>query len=754
MTTLHKSKSSEQTTTPALTRRDFLNRSAGVTFMIGAGGVISACSSEDAATSTAPPVVSSDSYTPNIWVTIFPDSTVEIKYSGTEMGQGSSTHTPMILAEYLDVDWQNVKVDTMTTHDQRYGNPFFQNNLYTAGSTMIMVFSEKMKVAGAQARKFLLYAVAEDWGVPVNELTTDLGVVSHAASARTISYGDIVATLSLPIEVAELEESDYIPAAEFRYIGKDLIRDDVADKSTGKAHYGMDVQVEGMSYAAVVRAPVEDETALSVDDAEALAVQGVTNIINMGHMVAIVGDSVEATKWGKAKLNISWSETSRFRQSESQATLEQYKKAATDLTISGPVWNETGDVKQAFDSADQIVDALYTSEPVYHAQMEPLNATAHVADDGLSAEIWVGTQTQSLSVLGAAETLGTTIDKITLHPLTMGGGFGRRSTLHQQYIDDALLISRALKRPIKVIWSREDDMESGLFRTATAQYMRAGFDTDGNLTAMHHRVSAPNNLPTMNPLRWADAAPKDVITMLGSESTTYDIPNHQAEHVVQEREARVCAWRGVGTSYTKFAVECFVDELAEHLELDPMEYRLQLCHNNSRMSNVLNELKAMSAWGEATVPEGRARGVAISGYSRSLSAGVVEISLEPSTGKITVHKVWAVGEAGLIVAPKNATAQLEGNIIFGLSSVLKERITIEAGVVQQANFNTYPILRMSEVPELDCKVLLTEHPSSGCGELGLAMIGPAIANALVGLTGKRIRHLPLTPEIVKAELNA
>lgn len=725
--------------------------------MLGAGGVITACSSEDVSMQSAQPeapVASSDPYVPNIWVTIFPDNTVEIKYSGTEMGQGSSTHVPMILAEYLDVEWQNVKVDTLAIHSLDHGNPFFQNNLYTAGSTMVMVFSDKMKVAGAQARKFLLHAVAEAWAVPAEELSTDLGVVSHAASARTITYGEVVSTLSLPVEVAELEDSDYIPASKFRYVEKGLMRDDVPAKSTGKAQYGMDVQVEGMSYAAVVRAPVEDETALTIDDAEARAVAGVTEVINLGHIVAVVGDSVEATKWGKAKLSITWSETSRFRQSQSLATLEQYKQAAIDLSITGPVWNETGDVKQALESADQIVDALYTTEPMYHAQMEPLNATAHVADDGLSAEIWVGTQTQSLSVLGSAETLGTTHDKITLHPLTMGGGFGRRTTLHQQYLDDALLISRELKRPIKVIWSREDDMESGLFRPAAAQYMRAGFDVDGNLTAMHHRVAAAECLPTMNRLRWEDSAPKDVITMLGSESTTYDIPNHQAEHVVQEREARVCAWRGVGTSYTKFAVECFVDELAEHLELDPMEYRLQLCHNNARMTKVLNELKAMSAWGEATIPEGRARGVAISGYSRSLSAGVVEISVEPSTGKITVYKVWGVGEAGQIVAPKNATAQLEGNIIFGLSSVLRERITIENGVVQQSNFNNYPILRMSEVPELDCKVLQTEHPSSGCGELGLAMIGPAIANALVGLTGKRIRHLPLTPEIVKAELSA
>ncbi|MBT5030750.1 MAG: xanthine dehydrogenase family protein molybdopterin-binding subunit [Proteobacteria bacterium] len=748
----HKRNSSESAASPEITRRQFLNRSAGVTFVIGATGIVGACSSDEPALEV--PMADSEPFTPNIWVTLFPDNTVEVKYSGTEMGQGSSTHAPVILAEHLDVDWENVNVHTVAVHDEAYGNPFFRNILYTAGSTTIMVFSEKMRAGGAQARKMLLQAVSDQWAVPVTELSTDLGVVSHAESDRTISYGEIVSSMPLPTEVPELEESDFKPASEFRYIGKDVMRQDVPDKSTGEAYFGMDVQVDGMAYAAVVRAPVEDETALSFDDSEAREVDGVTDVINFGHMVAVVGDSVEATKWGKAKLKIDWSETSRFRQSESQATLEKYTVAALDLGITGPIWSETGDAKQTLADADETVDALYTSEPVYHAQMEPLNATAHVSDDGLSAEIWAGSQTQSLTVLGSAETLGTTHDKITFHPLTMGGGFGRRSTLHQQYIDDALLISRDLKRPIKVIWSREDDMESGLFRPAAAQYMRAGFDAEGNLTTMHHRVSAPNCLPTMNPLRWAWAEPKDVITMLGSESTTYDIPNHQAEHVVQVRESRVCAWRGVSTSYTKFAVESFIDELAEHRGVDPMDYRLQLCHNNPRMIDLLNELKSMSNWGEADIPEGRARGLAVSGYGRSLSAGIVELSLEESTGKITVHKVWAVADSGQIISPKNSNAQLEGNLIFGLSSVLKERITIEGGVVQQANYNTYPILRMSEVPELDCKVLITDNPPSGVGETGLAMLGPAIANGLASLTGKRIRHLPLTPEIVRAELSA
>ena len=495
------------------------------------------------------------------------------------------------------------------------------------------------------------------------------------------------------------------------------------------------------------------ERPVSVDDTAAREVEGVTDIVVMDYGVAVVGDTVEATRWGKQALKVEWSTDSPFRTSNSAETLAEYEAQVTDLDNSGPAWSETGDVDAGLAAADQVLDAVYTSDTVYHAQMEPLNATASVSDDGLSAEIWVGTQSQSLSVIGSAETLGTTHDKITLHPITMGGGFGRRSPLHQLYLDDALLISKELKRPIKVIWTREDDLESGCFRPAAAQYMRAGFDADGKLLALHHRVGTSEVLPTMNRHRWEWAQPKDVIVMLGTESTTYDIPNHRAEHIVCERKSRVLAWRGIGTSYTKFAVECFMDELAEAKSTDPLEFRLQLCHNNERMTNVLNEVAAMADWSRPR-SAGRALGIAISGYSRSLSAGVVEVSLDESSGVVKVHNVWAVGDCGYVVAPKNAEAQLDGNVIFGLSSVLKERLTIRDGVVQQSNFHNYPILRITEMPEIESRILSTDYPSSGAGELGLAMIGPAIANALYTLTGKRFRHLPLTQEVVLETLRA
>ncbi len=730
-------------------RRQFLQGSMELTFAIGTTGLISACT--DGSQTTAEIVApDADPLSANIWVTINPDNSIKIMYAGTEMGQGSMTATPLILAEHLDADWDNVVVETVSVHDTAFGNPVFGNMLYTAGSTNVMVYFDKMRMAGTQARKVLLLAAAEHWGVATGELTTALSTIAHTASRRSMTYGEVVALGNFPAEIPQVDKTEFKPRSEYRYLGTDVMRIDVPSKVNGSAAYGMDVQVPGMSYAAVLRTPVEGERPIDVDDTESLEVDGVTNIVVLPYGVAVVGDTVESTLWGKEKLKVVWSEDSEFRNVSTAEQLDEYAATAKDLSVSGVTWFEAGSVSDVLNEATDVVDALYTTEPAYHAQMEPLNATAAVSADGKSAEIWVGTQTQSLSILGAAQALETTPDKITLHPLTMGGGYGRRSRLRQQYVDDALFVSRQLKTPVKVIWSREDDIEVGHFRTAAAQYMRAAFDANGQLTAIHHRVAAPTILETMNPLRWAAAEGKDVITMLGSENTTYDIPHHQAEHVMVNRSSRVLAWRGVGTSYTKFAMESFIDELALNRGTDPFQFRMQLCHKNPRMQNVLQTVADMADWSRPK--DGRALGLAVSGYHRSLSAGVVELSLDVDSGEINVHKFWGVGDPGFVVSPSNANAQVEGNIVMGLSAALKERIELENGVVKQSNFHDYPIMRMAELPEIETRVLSTEFPSSGVGELGLAMVGPAIANAIATLTGVRIRHMPLTPDKVREAL--
>jgi isoquinoline 1-oxidoreductase beta subunit len=557
----------------------------------------------------------------------------------------------------------------------------------------------------------------------------------------------------MPERIPDIDPSERKSAADYRYLGKQVMRRDIPAKTNGSEIYGIDIQVPGMAYAAVLRCPVEGDGPLSVDDVAAKAIDGVTDVVTLPYGVAVVGNSVEATQRGKRALNVTWTSDSPFRGRDVDTALSDYAETARDLSIDGVAWSTTGEPRKILESADEVLEALYTSDPAYHAQMEPLNATASVSEDGKSAELWVGTQTQSLTIIGAAEALDTEQQNITLHPMTMGGGFGRRSVLRQQYVDDALFVSRELKRPIKVIWSREDDLEAGQFRAPAAQFLRASFDDDGALEALQHRVAVPNHLPTMNRHRWEANKPIDVISMLGSENTTYDIPNHIAEHLATERPCRVVAWRGISTSYTKFAIESFIDELADARAIDPLEFRLQLCHKNPRMHKVLETVADLASWG-GTIDDDRALGIAVSGYSRSLSAGIADISVDRATGIITVHNYYGAGDAGFIVSPRNARAQVIGSIVFGLSSSLIERITVKDGAVQETNFHQYRIMRMNELPNIEVRVPSTDNPPSGVGELGLAMVGPSIANALFRLTGKRVRHLPLTPAVVSQALNS
>ncbi len=737
--------------TSGISRREFLHSTASISFVVGTGGAIAACSS--GAGPEAESTVADKTVTPNIWVTIGANNQIVIKYAGTEMGQGSMTHVPLILAEHMDADWADVSVETVAVNDKSYGNPIFQNNLYTAGSTHVMVYFDKLAHAGTQARKWLMSAVAEHWQVPMTELSTKPQVVAHAASGKEISFGDIVASIELPTEIPEVDKSEFKAKSDYRYLGKSIMRRDVPAKSNGSQLYGMDVQVPGMAFAAIHRCPVEGDGPAIVDDVAARAVPGIIDIVTLPYGVAIVGETVEATKVAKSKLQVTWTEKSPFRKKNLDTSLREYQSAAHDLDLAGVAWGRpSGDAKAHLSSADRVVEATYSSDPAYHAQMEPLNATASVSDDGKSAEIWVGTQTQSLTIMGAAEALETEEANITLHPLSMGGGFGRRSVLRQQYVDDALFTSRALKRPIKVIWSREDDLLAGQFRGPAVQYLRGAFGADGKLTAVHHRVATPYNLPTMNKHRWEASKPKDVISMLGSENSTYDIAHHLAEHIPTDRPCRVIAYRGVATSYTKFAIESFVDELAHDRGINPLEMRLQLCHKNPRMTKVLERVAELADWGRK-MPADRALGLAISGYSRSLSAGIAEIAVDSSNGRISVLRYFGVGDAGFIVSPKNAQAQLLGNIIFGLSSGLHERVTIKDGIVQQSNFHDYRIMRMNEVPDIQAEVLTNDAPPTGVGELGMAMVAPSIANALFTITGKRVRHMPLAPDVVLRALN-
>ena len=728
---------------PSFSRRTFLGGSAVLSFAVGTAGITQvAWAAADGA--------ANEELEPNIWVRIAADDSITIVFPSTEMGQGSFTALPVILAEELDADWDKVRIEQLSRDDRAFGNPLFGGVLYTAGSTGVSGYFASLRRAGAQARRLLLLTAADHWSVSPDSLTTEPSAVVHAASGRRMSYGEIAALRPATQTVPEIADEDLKPRSAYRLIGQSVPRRDVPAKSRGTEIYAIDVRVPDMLYATVLRAPVEGEQPLEIDETETLAVAGVLQTVTLPDGVAVAAESLEAALAGRDRLRVVWSETSPARAFDSEADLASYAEAAADSTHESAPWRSEGDAAAALASADRILEADYLSDYAYHAQMEPMAAVASVDADGKGAEVWAGTQTQSWTMRTITELLETTPDRIRLHMMTMGGSFGRRTALTQEYLRDALLVSKALSRPAKVVWTREDDVKFGWFRPAAAQKLRAGLTADGRLAGWHHRVATPSVIAYFNPLRWEQVDPSDIISMRGAESKFYGIPDFLAEHVITERRARLAPWRAIGASYTSFAAEAFMDELAEAAGVDPLTFRLQLVQDNPRGRQLLERVAEMAGWNDR--PQGgseeRAMGLSFAGYGDTMAAGIAEISLDRDSGRIAVHRFWTAVDGGLLISPDNAQAQVEGGVIYGLGSALRERITIRDGEVEQNNFYDYEILRANEVPEIEVQFQVSDGPPTGMGEVGTPMTSAAVANAFHALTGKRLRHLPFTPDRV------
>lgn len=748
--------------TLAPSRRGFLAGAAALTFVIGSGGLLRVARAEGAS--------AVEGFAPSAWLRIGSDGSVTIVFPSTEMGQGTSTALPLILAEELDADWDRVRVEQLDRDDRSFGNPIFGGALYTAGSTAVAGYFDPLRKAGAQARRMLMQAAAAAWSLPPESLkreslTTEPSAVVHKESGRRLTYGEIAALPDLPAEIPELTERDLKPRSAYRLIGKRLPRRDVPAKSSGRETYAIDVRVPGMLYAAVLRSPVEGETPLEIDDGAALAVPGALRRVTLPDGIAVVAERLEAALAARDRLSVAWSDKAPARAFDSEADLAAYAAAAADPAREATVWRAQGDAAAAIAGADKVVEADYRSDYAYHAQMEPMAAVAAVEADGKGAEVWVGTQTQSWTLRTVTEVLGTTPERVRLHVMTMGGSFGRRTALTQEYLRDALLTSKALGRPVKVVWTREDDLRNGWFRPAAAQRLRAGLTAEGRLAGWHHRVATPSVIAYFNPLRWQQVEPSDIISMRGAENKFYALPDVLAEHVITERRARLAPWRAIGASYTSFAAEAFMDEVATAAGSDPLAFRRALLADNPRGRRLLDKVAEMAGWDEAPGGEalggralgdralgGRALGLAFAGYGDTMAAGIAEVALDRDSGVISVPRFWAAVDAGLIISPDNAEAQVEGGIIFGLSSTLKERITIGAGEVEQNNFYDYEILRADEVPEVAIHLAESEAAPTGLGEAGTPMVAGAVANAFHALTGRRLRHLPFTPERVLAAL--
>ena len=737
------------TTTPhntSMNRRTFLASTGGLTFSLTLGGSMLMGAQAQA----ADPAVKL-----NAWITIGTDDTITLMVPTAEMGQGTTTALPLILAEELDADWSKVKTEFAPPNPKVYGNPhpLLNGGQATLASIAVPGYFTPLRIAGAQARQVLIGAVAAHWNVPAAELSTDKGQVIHAKSNQRIRYGEVAKFATVPAELPKISPNDLKKPDQFKLIGRaDIGRIDVKSKTNGSAQFGIDVSVPDMVYATILEAPLEGAKAENINADEAMAIPGISKVIPLPFGVAVIGNSVHATRLARnvLKQKVTWNTSGAVGANfDSEKAKADYANKGQDANVKTMEVYKRGDALTGLVDAKQIIEATYWTEHCYHAQLEPMNCIARIGADGQSAEIWTGSQFAFLGTVAASGILKTTPDKIKVHQQLLGGGYGRR--IAPDIIAQAVVLANVTKQTVKLLLTREDDMAAARPRPMTHHVLRAGLDDAGNLIGWRHRFVAENVDAIASPPRFQATGGRDYIGWNGLDLPHYDIPNATAEAVREIRGMRVHAFRGIGAGHNKFAVECFLDEIAHAKKIDPLALRLQLTKNDARANAVLREVAKMADWKRKR--PGRALGLAFSDYHGSVSAGVVEISLHRQTGKIKVHNMWLAADPGLAVQPTNVLAQLEGAAVFGLSVALLEELTIKNGAPVQSNFNDYPVLRMSDMPEIHTKIVTSNAPPTGMGEIGVLPVAPAIANAMFQLTGTRLRALPMSPDRVKAALN-
>ena len=684
------------------------------------------------------------------WVRIAPDSAITIMAPAAEMGQGTTTALAVIFAEELDADWKKVAVEFSPSDDSIYGNPiaFFYGTMITASSTAVMAYYKNMRLYGAQARRVLLDLAAARLNVPVSELTTEPSVVVHAKSGQRLSYGEIAGLATLPEKLPAISERELKDPSQFRLIGHDVPRVDIPAKVNGSATYSIDMRLPNMVYAAVVRAPVLGATPVSLNDAEVSKMRDVLKVTQLPpDRVAVAARTCEAALAAERALKIKWSKIAES-EFDSDRAMEEQSAMARDLSQAGVVVQNTGDAATALKGAAKIYQAEYRTEFVYHAHLEPLNSVAWVKDGGKFAEMWVGTQAPTHCVRSVAEALGIAPENVQLHRTYLGGGFGRRVAKDQDWAVDSALVSKELGRPVKVIWSRESDVRFGRFKPMTAQYLRAGEDSSGRLIAWHHRLVADEALSMTDPLRYEKGKEFPRISTMGIK-TDYDFSNILVEAVRTKLGVRMCAVRGVGSTVNQFAAESFVDEIAFARGDDPIEMRLGLLQKSPIEQEVLRAAAAIAGWKKG---EKNGRGVSFVTNDGTHMATIARVTVDRNTGVIRVPEIWIAADVGVAVSPRNLDAQLQSAVIHSVSNLLKERVTFKNGAVQQSNFYDYPVLRMSEAPEVHTHIMPSTRNPVGIGDLGGIGAGPAVANAFFSATRHRLRVSPLLPERVLAVL--
>ena len=725
-----------------VSRRTVMIGAAGLSFSVASGFGLS-LSSRAHATGSA---------TVNSWVTLGTDGSISIIAPAVEMGHGSRTSLPLILAEEMDADWNDVRILQAPPIQAIYGNPSFLGMLYTAGSTAVLGYFTPMRQFGAQVRQVLIDNAARHLGVPAAELTTAASTVRHEKSGRRLSYGDIAGFMLVPMEPPTIRPEDLKDPKSFRLIGKDVMRRELPTKVNGSARYSIDVEIPGMLHGAVILPPTSDSELVSYSDAKAASMPDVVGIYRLPIGIGVVAKTPWAAKSARNAIDVTWKKGAKTADFDSERMIEVYAKIARgEIAHDAAEGERTGDGAAGLSASASVVTGEFRCDYAYQAQMEPLNAVASLAADGGSVDLWCGTQSQSMAVAAAAATLGLTPQDVRFHEMLLGGGFGRRGGRDQDFILGALHLTRETRRPVKVMWTREDDLRYGRFRPMSAHHLRAGFDAQGKLTSWHHRVVSDNVGMFQDPVRyygpWRE---RDMISAAGTELPTYGIPNRLSEHVAYDSGIRGSALRGIGFTANKFAIEAFIDDLARRRGIDPLTFRLTLLQAAPRARAVVQAVANMAEWGRKR--DGRSLGLAYIDYSGTQIAGIAEVSVDRSSGQISVHNFWVAIDPGIAIQPDNVVAQTEGSVIYGLGLALTERVTITNGEVRQSNFYDYRVMRMRDVPQIHVQVISSGAKPTGAGQMATPLVAPAISNAVAALLGVRVTHTPMLAERVRAAL--
>jgi isoquinoline 1-oxidoreductase beta subunit len=685
---------------------------------------------------------------PTAFFELTPDNLVTVIIPSAEMGQGTRTALSMIVADELEADWSQIRVKQAPAAGA-YVNALLEVQT-TVGSATVRYFYEPLRKAGAAGRAMLVTAAAQTWKVPEAECEASKGVVKHKKSGRMLTYGKLCRKASeLPVP----QNPPLKKESEFRYIGKPMARLDIPDKVAGKAVYGLDVNVPGMLYGVIARPPAYGSKPGSYDEKAAMAVKGVQKVAPMPQGIAVFADSVSAAWKGRDALKVQWG-TGSLPDMNDESIEKHFME---DLDKQGVVVPATkGDAKKALSEAQKKVQAVYYVPFVAHATMEPMNATAYVQKD--RCDIWAPTQSQTIPQLVASQVCGFPPDKVYINTLLLGCGFGRRDA--PDVIAEAVIASKVAGKPVKLLWSREEDIKYDLYRATTCQRIEAGLDGQGRLTGWSHKVACSSILKFLNPEWIKDGV--DSFSLWGIfdfpdtpffGNTAYDLPNLYLEQYLSDLPIPVCPWRSIQNAPNAFVMECFMDELAKAAGKDPLAFRLELLKNNMPARRALETVAEKGGWGKP-VPQGIGRGIARHSCFGTNVAAVADISVNDKDGKIKVHKITVAIDCGPVVNPDTVVAQVEGCAVMGCSTALKERIEFANGGVKSANFDDYKLLRMSEVPDIEVHIIKSTEKIGGVGEPPVTPIAPAIANAFFNLTGVRIRRLPLNPETVLAAIKA